>query len=91
MLPISTVKKEGFKKLIRVLDLRFELPGWKHFPLTARPQLYVECMEMVEQQLQTISFFATTSDMQFSCTSEPFVSLTIRFIDKDWNLQSKCL
>lgn len=91
MLPISTVENEGFKKLIGVLDPRYELPGRKHFSLTALPQLYAECREMVERQLQTVSFFATTSDMWSSRTSEPYMSLTIHFIDKDWNLQSKAL
>ena len=82
------VGNEGFKKLIRVLDPRYELPGQKHFSWTALPQLYAECRETVEQQLQTVSSFATMSD---SRTSEPYMSLTIHFIDKDWNFQSICL
>ncbi len=91
MLPISLVENEGFKNLIHVLDLRYELPCRKHFSQTALPRLYTECRETVERQLQNVQFFATTSDIWSSRTSEPYLSLTIHFVDEDWNLQSKCL
>lgn len=91
MLPISTVENKGFNKLIKVIDPRYDLPGRKHFSRTVLPRLYAECREMVEKELQTVSYFATTSDMWSSRTSEPYMSLTIHFIDKEWNLQSKCL
>ncbi len=91
MLPISLVENEGFKNLIHVLDPRYELPGRKHFSQTALPRLYTECRETVERQLQNVQFFATTSDIWSSRTSEPYLSLTIHFVDEDWNLQSKCL
>lgn len=91
MLPINTVENEGFKQLIKVMDPRYRLPGHKHFSQTALPKLYRECREAVENELQTVSFFATTSDMWSSRTSEPYLSLTAHYIDQDWNLKSKCL
>nr|XP_024661555.1 zinc finger BED domain-containing protein 1-like [Maylandia zebra] len=91
MLPINTVENEGFKQLIKVLDPRYQLPGRKHFSQIALPMLYRECREAVEKELQTVSFFATTSDMWSSRTSEPYLSLTAHYIDQDWNLKSKCL
>ncbi|XDV47123.1 hypothetical protein PO909_016829, partial [Leuciscus waleckii] len=45
MLPISVVENEGFKKLIRVLDSRYELPDRKHFSQTAIPRMYTKCRE----------------------------------------------
>ncbi|KAL3991353.1 troponin I, fast skeletal muscle [Sarotherodon galilaeus] len=90
MLPINTVKNEGFKQLIKVMDPHYQLPGRKHFSQTALPKLYRECHEAVEE-LQTVSFFATTSNMWSSRTSEPYPSLTAHYIDQDWNLKSKCL
>ena len=37
MMPMSTVEKDGFKKLINVLDQRYNLPGRKYFSKTALP------------------------------------------------------
>ncbi|KAI7799132.1 putative zinc finger BED domain-containing protein 1-like, partial [Triplophysa rosa] len=90
-LPINAVENDGFRKLIKVLDPRYELPGRKHFSVTALPRLYAERSEQLEQELQNVAYFASTSDMWSSRTSEPYLSLTIHFIDKDWKLQSKCL
>lgn len=91
MLPISTVENKAFESAVKVMDSRYQLPGRKHFSQTALPQLYVECREAVEKELQNVSYFATTSDIWSSRTSEPYLSLTAHFIDQDWILKSKCL
>ena len=91
MLPISTVENKGFKWMLKVVDPRYKLPGRKHFSQTTLPQMYNECRERVEKELQNVAHFATTSDMWSSRTSEPYMSLTVHLIDKDWNLLSKCL
>lgn len=91
MMPVSTVENVGFKRLLKVLDPRYQLPGRKHFSRTALPQLYTECREIIEKELQSVSYFATTSDLWSSRTSEPYMSLTAHFIDQDWTLKSKCL
>nr|XP_054603768.1 E3 SUMO-protein ligase ZBED1-like [Nothobranchius furzeri] len=91
MMPLNTVEKEGFKHLIKVLDQRYEIPGRKYFSQTALPQLYDECREKLEMDLKDVSFFATTTDLWSSRSSEPYLSLTIHYIDKEWTLQSTCL
>ena len=92
MQPISTVEKQGFKKLIKILDPRYVLPGRKYFSHTALPKMYAECREKVEEALQRdLTYFASTTDLWSSRTSEPYISLTIHYIDKEWNLQNKCL
>lgn len=53
MMPISTVEKDGFKKLIKVLDGRYELFCGRYFSQTALPQLYNECRGQFEIQLWT--------------------------------------
>ena len=40
MVPIYTVQKEVFCKMVRTLDRRYELPGGNFFNDTAIPQLY---------------------------------------------------
>ena len=72
MLPINTVKNEGLKWFINLIDPRYVLPGRKHFSHIALPKLYAECMEKVEEQLKTyFMYVATTTDLWSSHTSEP--------------------
>ena len=91
MLPIRTVEREEFKNLMRVIHPRYQLPGRKHFSQTAIPHLYAECRGMVERDLRAVAYFATTSDLWSSRTSEPYLSLTAHYIDQDWAMKSKCL
>lgn len=52
MMPISTVVKVGFKKLIKTLDCRYELLGRKYFSQTAPPKLYNRCRGKLENKLR---------------------------------------
>ena len=36
-------------------------------------------------------FFSATTDLWSSCLSDPYLCLTIHYIDLEWNLQSHCL
>ncbi|XP_035234690.1 zinc finger BED domain-containing protein 1-like [Anguilla anguilla] len=91
MMPISTVEKQGFKKLMSVIDAKYALPGRKYYSKKSLPQLYAECRGKLEEQLRNVTHFTTTTDMWSSRTSEPYMSLTIHYVDKEWNLQSRCL
>lgn len=57
---------------------------------TAMPLLY-ECRGNLEIQLKDVQYFATTTDLWPSSTSEPYTSLTNHYIDEEWALQSRCL
>ncbi len=85
------MERDGFRKLVKVLDSRYELPGRKYFSKTALPQLYEECRRKLEINLRNVRYFATNTDLWSSRTSEPYMSLTIHYIDEDWGLQSRCL
>lgn len=90
-MPIYTVDKSGFKKLLNDFDPKYELPSRKYFSQQAIPKLYNKTKEGVLQQLQNAEFFSATSDMWSSNTMEPYMSYTVHFIDPDWKLQSRCL
>ena len=49
------------------------------------------CKESVQQEILSARYFATTSDLCSSRTSEAYISLTINFIDQEWNLKTRCL
>ncbi|XP_077306275.1 E3 SUMO-protein ligase ZBED1-like [Lithobates pipiens] len=91
MAPMTTVEKEGFKKLIQTLNKRFQLPSRTYFSHVAIPGLYVKCRERVATELQDIVNFAATSDLWSSRAMEPYMSLTIHFINDDFEMTSRCL
>lgn len=71
------------RDLLKKIDSRYRLPGCKHLSQTAIPQMYARCGEMDEKQLQSVSYFAITSDLWSSHTSELYLSLTAHFIPAD--------
>lgn len=90
MRPIRTVEGEGFLRLMKKADPRFVVPDRKYFSKKAIPRMYTDCREQVQERVKSAQFFATTSDLWSSRTSEPYLSLTVHFIHK-WKLESACL
>ncbi|CAI5637539.1 unnamed protein product, partial [Oreochromis niloticus] len=88
---INTVNNPGFKKLINTLDKRYNLPSRHYFSRVAIPALYDECHDGVAKEVATAQYFATTTDLWSSRTMEPYLSLTVHFIDMDFNMKTKCL
>uniref|UniRef100_A0A9J8ALC4 BED-type domain-containing protein n=1 Tax=Cyprinus carpio carpio TaxID=630221 RepID=A0A9J8ALC4_CYPCA len=91
MMPLSTVTKPGFVALTYTLDKRYNIPSRTYFSQTAIPELYKKCKEKVAAEVKTVEFFASTTDMWSSRTAEPYQSLTVHFIDEDFNLRARCL
>lgn len=91
MVPVYTVSKEGFKKMVRTLDKRYKIPSRTHFNQVAIPKLYNECKMSVESELREIDHFATTTDLWTSRTTEPYISLTVHFITTNFELKTRCL
>ena len=52
MLPLHTVDKPGFRKMLQCFDSRYELPTRKYFTQTAIPTLYSKVRDTVEQELK---------------------------------------
>ncbi|XP_073708964.1 E3 SUMO-protein ligase ZBED1-like [Garra rufa] len=91
MAPINTVQNEGFKAMMKTLDKRYCLPSRNYFSSVALPDLYTRCRTTVEEELQNIHYFAATTDLWSSRTMEPYLSLTVHFITRDFKLKSRCL
>ena len=91
MLPIYTVEKVGFKKLVNKMEAQYELPSRKYFSQTAIPALYLATKERVFQELKCTQYFSSTTDLWSSSTSEPYMSYTVHYLDNDWSLQTRCL
>ena len=61
------------------------MPSRKHFSEVELPRLYGECRHKIEEELRSILYYATTTDMWTSRTTQPYMSLTTHFIE-DWIL-----
>ncbi|XP_033995699.1 zinc finger BED domain-containing protein 1-like [Trematomus bernacchii] len=91
MCPVSTVSNQGFKQLVNTLDKRYAMPSRYYFSRSALPALYDKCRGEVERDVASADYFATTTDLWSSRTMEPYMSLTVHYIDADFNLKTKCL
>ena len=94
MMPMYTVEKEGFKALLKSFDSKYEVPSRKYFSQTALPALYAKTREAVSNELDEVrsgGYFAATTDLWSSSTSEPFISYTVHFINHNWELCSRSL
>ena len=91
MLPLYSVEKEGFQRLVKTFDSQYQLPNRKYFTNTAIPALYASTREKVSNSISGAKYFAATMDMWSSATSAPYMSYTVHYIDPQWSLQSWCL
>ncbi|XP_036957921.1 E3 SUMO-protein ligase ZBED1-like [Acanthopagrus latus] len=91
MLPMQLVEGKSFIELLNVLDARYTVPSRKYFSGTALTTLYDKTRKAVMSEVQEVKHFATTTDLWSSRTSEPYLSLTVHFIDESWKLRSYCL
>ena len=90
-LPIYTVEKSGFKRLLRTFDARYQLPSRSYFFRTAIPALYESVRERVKQDLDGVFFFSATTDLWSSVGMRPYMSYTVHYVSDDWKLENRCL
>ena len=93
MVPEYTVEKPGFRAMLETFNPRYDLPSRNYFSRVAIPSLYSEVKNNLQQKIdnQHLTFYAGTTDLWSSITSEPYLSYTVHFIDNNWNLHAKCL
>ena len=91
MMPVNIVERQGFKDMVRKLDCRYEIPSRKYFSKNALPSLYVATYQKIADSMKGLDYFSITADMWSSGKMEPYLAVTIHYIDRDWNLKSHCL
>lgn len=80
--PFSLVEDQGFRRLIRVLEPRYELPCRKHFSTTVLPRIFSETSAQIQHKINTeASYIACTTDLWESAADESYISFTIHYID----------
>ena len=89
VMPVYTVDKPA---MIQALNPRYQLPHKDYFSRIAIPSLYENTREQISQKMKKEAhYFSATTDLWSSCTSDPYLSLTVHYVDTEWNLQSHCL
>ena len=88
---LYTVERAGFKHMISKLNPRYELPSRKVFTSKEIPTLYTNVRSSVMAELKQIKYYAMTTDLWTSGACEPYITLTVHYIDGEWCLKSKCL
>ena len=92
MQPFHTVERQGFREMVHAFDPKYELPSRKYFSTTEIPKLYMDVKEsIVKPAVQNAQYFSASTDLWTSCSNHPYLSFTIHFLTKDWELKSYCL
>jgi len=73
------VERSGFKHLVNVLDLKYQIP---HFSKYEIPRLYNEVKGIVKPEVQRARYFAASTDLWCSKANHPYLSFTVCFISK---------
>ena len=87
----NAVSRPGFQNLISVLEPRYKIPDKTTFSKNKVIKLYDSTRESVMEELSSIGFFSSTTDMWSSHGLLPYMGYTIHWIDSDWNLKSRNL
>jgi len=68
MVPVANMEQVGFKKLLKTMDLRYDLPSRNYFAREALPPMYTEVRQSLADRLANMTHFVLTSDMWSSRT-----------------------
>ena len=77
--------------MVVALDKRYSLPGRKYFSQTGIPALYNRTRDQVSQEIREADYYSATTDLWSSHWMKPYMSYTIHFITKEFELKAKCL
>ncbi|XP_039510154.1 E3 SUMO-protein ligase ZBED1-like [Pimephales promelas] len=89
--PIYTVQKCGFQQLLHHFNPKYQLPSRNFFMYTEIPRIYNDTRDLIMQHLGEKPFYSCTTDLWTSRTADTFMSVTLQYITKSWELQSWCL
>ena len=91
MLPLYTVEKAGFRKMLAALDKRYKPPSRNYMSRVAIPAAYSTTKEQVVRDVGQIEYYSATTDCWSSQGLKPYLSYTVHYVDSEWSLKSYCL
>ena len=91
MLPMYSVEKPGFRRMLATFDKRYEPLSRSYISKVAIPRAYNITKQRVVNDLSRIEYFLATTDCWSSQGMKPYLSYTIHYIDHEWAIKSCCL
>lgn len=91
MMPYNIVEKDGFKRLVQVLNSSYKLPSRKTLSEKLIPDLYNQTRRVIEGILKQAQFISCTTDCWTSVANRSYIALTCHFVDENYHLASVCL
>ena len=88
MRPLSTVEREGFKHMVKVLEPRYPLPSRTHFTDTVIPQIHKTVTDRVKRSLREAETIALTTDSWTSRSTENYIAVTAHFVNSQWKVEN---
>lgn len=85
--PLTIVEDVGFRRLVSHLEERYEMVSRKTLSTVVIPKIVKSVSEKISEIVTTASTFSNTSDIWTSKSGNDFISVTVHFIDDDWQLQ----
>ena len=86
--PLSVVDNVGFRRLLNILDPRYEVPGRRYITETMLPNLHDFVKEHIHRLLCDMSAISLTTDIWSSSASPmALISLTAQWVDSEFKLQ----
>ena len=82
MMPIYTVEKTAFRRMLKEFNSQYELPSRKYFTGTAIPTFYKQTQACVATEIQEVEYFSATMDLWSSSTMEPYLTYTIHTVGR---------
>lgn len=86
MLPISTVNDHGFRQMLQKFDPRYTPPDRTTFARNYIPALYEQEKARVKKEITELQYFAITTDGWTSRANCSYVTLTVHYINKNWEM-----
>ena len=87
MQPFDTVNDLGFRHMLSVLEPRYIPPDRKTISTNYMPQLYEKEKLSVQAQLDGVHQYSITADVWTSCFKHCYISITVHYISKSYDLQ----
>lgn len=91
MQPISVVENEGFRRLLHVMDPRYQLPSRSTITRALLPQKYEVVKSIVKTELNQTQYVALTTDLWTSNQTVGYITVTCHFVSEAWELCSRVL
>lgn len=84
----AMIEDAGFKNMIKVLELQYNIPSRKHFSDVIIPKLYEGTRQVIAKELSETAYIALTSDAWTSRATESFLTVTAHYITSEWEMRS---